>query len=137
MLEYKSPTFLEMPKMTSYVIEEPDENGPFGAKEVGQGPLLPIMPALANAIHDAVGVRIDQVPIGPHMVLDALKKKERGKDPRFGPGAFPEYDFGPPLKVPTPEEGGDGKALNVEDRGLRKDRDTMKDYKKVTGGSKS
>jgi 4-hydroxybenzoyl-CoA reductase alpha subunit len=136
-LEYKSPTFLEMPKMTSYVIEEPDENGPFGAKEVGQGPLLPIMPALANAIHDAVGVRIDQVPIGPHMVLDALKKKERGKDARFGPGAFPEYDFGTPLKVPTPDEGGDGKALNVEDRGLRKDRGTMKDYKKVTGGSKS
>ncbi|MEZ6196713.1 MAG: molybdopterin cofactor-binding domain-containing protein [Planctomycetota bacterium] len=135
LLEYKSPTFLEMPKMTSYVIEDPDPNGPFGAKEVGQGPLLPIMPALANAIFDAVGVRVDQVPIGPHMILDALRKKERGQPARYGPGAFPGYEFGTPLRVPTPAEGGDGKATNTEETGLRRDRGTMKDYRKVTGGS--
>ena len=75
LLEYKSPTFLDMPKMTTYVIEDPDPNGPFGAKEVGQGPLLPMMPALANAIYDAVGVRVDQVPIGPHMILKGLDDK--------------------------------------------------------------
>ncbi|MEE9393087.1 MAG: molybdopterin cofactor-binding domain-containing protein [Planctomycetota bacterium] len=135
MLEYKNPTFLDMPKMTSYVIEDPDPNGPFGAKEVGQGPLLPMMPALANAIFDAVGVRIDQVPIGPHMVLDALEKKARGQNPRFGPKAFPTYDFGTPLNVPTEAEGGDGKATNVEDAGLRKDRGTMPEHKK--GGARS
>ena len=72
MLEYKSPTFLEMPGVTTYFIEEPDGQGPFGAKEVGQGPLLPVMPALANAIHDAVGVRVNQVPITPDLVLKAL-----------------------------------------------------------------
>jgi 4-hydroxybenzoyl-CoA reductase subunit alpha len=112
LLEYKSPTFEEMPPVTTYLIEEPDPAGPFGAKEVGQGPLLPIPPACANAIFDAVGARIDQVPIHPHMVLKALEAGARGKEPRFGPTRFPEVDFGFTLKVPTPWEGGDGQASN-------------------------
>jgi hypothetical protein len=112
LLEYKSLTFEEMPPVTTYLIEEPDPAGPFGAKEVGQGPLLPIMPACANALYDAVGVRVDQVPIHPHMVLKALDEKAKGRAPRFGPGGFPDLDFGPTLKVPTPWEGGDGKASN-------------------------
>lgn len=112
LLEYKSLTFEEMPPVTTYLIEEPDPAGPFGAKEVGQGPLLPIMPACANAIFDAVGVRVDQVPIHPHHVLKALDAKARGKEARFGPTSFPEVDFGFTLKVPTPWEGGDGQASN-------------------------
>jgi 4-hydroxybenzoyl-CoA reductase subunit alpha len=112
LLEYKSPTFEEMPEVTTYLIEDPDPAGPYGAKEVGQGPLLPIMPACANAIYDAVGVRVDQVPIHPHMVLKALEAKARGKEPRFGPQSFPAIDFGFTLKVPTPWEGGDGRASN-------------------------
>jgi 4-hydroxybenzoyl-CoA reductase subunit alpha len=112
MLEYKSPTFMEMPPVTTYLIEEPDPQGPFGAKEVGQGPLLPIMPAVANAIHDAVGVRVDQVPIHPHMIARALAAKAKGEEPRFGPKGFPEVDFGETLRVPTPEQGGDGRAIN-------------------------
>lgn len=112
MLEYKSPTFHEMPPVTTYLIEDPDPQGPFGAKEVGQGPLLPIMPAVANAIHDAVGVRIDQSPIHPHMILKAMQEKAKGKEARFGPKDFPEVDFGETLLVPTPEQGGDGKAIN-------------------------
>ncbi len=112
MLEYKSPTFADMPPVTTYLIEDPDPQGPFGAKEVGQGPLLPIMPAVANAVFDAVGVRIDQVPIHPHMILSALQAKARGMAPRFGPTAFPEIDFGEPLRVLTPEQGGDGTASN-------------------------
>ena len=111
MLEYKSPTFLEMPPVTTYLIEEEDEQGPFGAKEVGQGPLLPVMPALANAIYDAVGARVDQIPIHPHMILSALARKSQGAEPRFGPNRFPEIDFGPTLEVPTPEQGGDGRAV--------------------------
>ena len=111
LLEYKSPTFCDMPPVTTYLIEEDDERGPFGAKEVGQGPLLPVLPALANAIHDAVGVRVDQVPIQPHMILSALDRKRQGAEPRFGPERFPEVDFGPVLEVPTPEQGGDGTAL--------------------------
>jgi hypothetical protein len=112
MLEYKSPTFADMPPVTSYLIEDPDPEGPFGAKEVGQGPLLPIMPAVANAIFDAVGARIDQVPIHPHMILKALQDGAKGKPARYGPGAFPAMDFGDTLVVPTPEEGGDGRAIH-------------------------
>jgi len=112
LLEYKSPTFPDMPPVTSYLIEEPDPQGPFGAKEVGQGPLLPVLPALANAIYDAVGVRVDQVPIHPHMVLKALQAKAKGDEPRFGPTTFPDVDYGETLIVPTPAEGGDGRAIN-------------------------
>ena len=71
MLEYKSPTTLDMPEVATFLIEDPDPNGPFGAKEVGQGPLLPIMPAVANAVYDAVGVRVDEVPITPEKILRA------------------------------------------------------------------
>jgi len=82
MLEYKSPGFHDMPEMTCYMIETNDERGPYGAKEAGQGPLLPIMPAMANAIFDAVGVRVDQVPIHPDMVLKGLQAREKGREPR-------------------------------------------------------
>jgi 4-hydroxybenzoyl-CoA reductase subunit alpha len=112
LLEYKSLTCEEMPPVTTYLIEAPDPAGPYGAKEVGQGPLLPIMPACANAIYDAVGVRVDQVPIHPHMVLKALAAKDKGKEPRCGPAGFPDIDFGFTLEVPTPWEGGDGRATN-------------------------
>lgn len=127
MLEYKSPTFHEMPPCTTYLIENPDPEGPFGAKEVGQGPLLPVMPALANAIHDAVGVRVDQIPIGPHMVRKALEDKAAGGEGRYGPAAFPEVDFGVPLLVPTPDEGGDGRAINQDSAGVRGGAGTMTD----------
>ena len=76
-------------EVDTYLIEDPDPNGPFGAKEVGQGPLLPVMPAVANAIYDAVGVRVDEVPITPDKVLKALEAKAAGKDARVGPTAFP------------------------------------------------
>jgi 4-hydroxybenzoyl-CoA reductase subunit alpha len=111
MLEYKSPTTLEMCDVFTYLVEDADPNGPFGAKEVGQGPLLPVMPAIANAVYDAVGVRIDEVPITPEKVLAALRAKRQGKDPRFGPRTVPEVSWPDPLKVLTPAEGGDGKEM--------------------------
>jgi 4-hydroxybenzoyl-CoA reductase subunit alpha len=116
LLEYKSPTTMEMPDVVTYLIEDPDANGPFGAKEVGQGPLLPIMPAVANAVFDAVGVRIDEVPVTPEKIVRALEEAERGKPARVGPGAFPEISWPEPLKVPPPWEGGDGKAVNEKPR---------------------
>jgi 4-hydroxybenzoyl-CoA reductase alpha subunit len=111
MLEYKSPTTLEMCDVKTYLIEDPDPNGPFGAKEVGQGPLLPVPPAVVNAIYDAVGVRIDEVPATPEKVLAAIRAKAQGKDGRFGPAGVPEIEWPAPIKVPTPAEGGDGKEL--------------------------
>ncbi len=111
-LEYKSPTSLDMPDVVTELIEEPDPRGPFGAKEVGQGPLLPIMPAVANAVYDAVGVRIDEVPISPEKIMKALAEKKAGRTPRFGPTHFPEIAWPEALRVPPPWEGGDGNAVN-------------------------
>lgn len=116
LLEYKSPTTLEMCDVVTYLVEDPDPNGPFGAKEVGQGPLLPVMPAVANAVYDAVGVRVDEVPITPEKVLKALRRKEKGEPPRYGPTAFPEIPWPEPIRVPPPWEGGDGKARATETR---------------------
>jgi 4-hydroxybenzoyl-CoA reductase subunit alpha len=116
MLEYKSPTSLDMPEVDTELIENPDPIGPFGAKEVGQGPLLPIMPAVANAVYDAVGVRIDEVPVTPEKILKALDDKAKGGPGRYGPGAFPEIAYPEPMIVPTPWEGGDGNATNDPER---------------------
>ena len=111
-LEYKSPTSLDMPDVFTELVEEPDPKGPFGAKEVGQGPLLPIMPAVANAVYDAVGVRIDEVPITPEKIMKTLAEKRAGRAPRFGPSHFPHIDWPEALRVPPPWEGGDGNAIN-------------------------
>lgn len=113
MLEYKSPTFLEMPEVETYLVEDPDKLGPFGAKEVGQGPLLPVMPALANAVYDAVGIRIDEIPITPEKILKGLELKAKGENPRIGPKGFPEVPWSKPMVVPPPWEGGDGKAVST------------------------
>jgi 4-hydroxybenzoyl-CoA reductase subunit alpha len=112
MLEYKSLTSLDMPEIVTELVEEPDPRGPFGAKEVGQGPLLPIMPAVANAVYDAVGVRIDEVPITPEKIMKALAEKKVGREPRFGPNHFPDVPWPESLRIPTPWEGGDGTAIN-------------------------
>jgi 4-hydroxybenzoyl-CoA reductase alpha subunit len=111
MLEYKSPTTMEMCDVKTYLIEDPDPNGPFGAKEVGQGPLLPVPPAVANAVYNAVGVRIDEVPLTPEKVLKALREKSKGRDGRFGPTAIPNTDWPEPLRVLTPAQGGDGREI--------------------------
>jgi 4-hydroxybenzoyl-CoA reductase alpha subunit len=111
-LEYKSPTSLDMPDIVTELVEEPDPRGPFGAKEVGQGPLLPIMPAVANAVYDAVGVRIDEVPITPEKIMKALAEKKAGRAPRCGPDHFPHVNWPESLRVPPPWEGGDGNAVN-------------------------
>jgi len=111
LLEYKSPTTLEMCDVVTYVIEDPDPNGPFGAKECGQGPLLPVPPAVANAVYDAVGVRIDEVPITPEKVFKALRAQAKGEEGRVGPKSFPEIPWPEPTRVPPPWEGGDGRAV--------------------------
>jgi 4-hydroxybenzoyl-CoA reductase subunit alpha len=121
MLEYKSPTFLEMPEVHTDFIESMDPSGPFGAKEVGQGPLLPIMPALANAVYDAVGVRVDEIPVTPEKILKGLRLKAAGKPARVGPAAFPDNVPWPePLLVTPPWAGGDGRASNAPARPSRR-----------------
>jgi hypothetical protein len=99
MLEYKSPTTLETPEIHTILVETDDPEGPFGAKEAGQGPLLPVIPAVANAVHDAVGVRIDETPISPEKVLKALELGRQGKPPRVGPDKLPLFRFPEPRAV--------------------------------------
>jgi 4-hydroxybenzoyl-CoA reductase subunit alpha len=121
MLEYKSPTTLEMPDVVTYLVEDADPNGPYGAKECGQGPLLPIMPAVCNAVFDAVGVRIDEIPVTPAKIHAALELKAKGKAARFGPEQVPAVDWPPPRVVRTPAQGGTGREeeLAEEPRGGR------------------
>jgi 4-hydroxybenzoyl-CoA reductase alpha subunit len=81
LLDYKLPTTLDTPEIETILIEIPDQEGPFGGKEAGQGPLNPTIPAIANAVYDAIGVRIDEVPITPDKVLRALKAQAPGARP--------------------------------------------------------
>jgi 4-hydroxybenzoyl-CoA reductase alpha subunit len=99
MLDYKSPTTLEIPDIHTYLVETDDPEGPFGAKEAGQGPLLPVIPAIANAVYHAVGVRIDEVPITPDKVLRGLELKRQGKPARIGPDRLPVMQWKEPLVV--------------------------------------
>jgi 4-hydroxybenzoyl-CoA reductase alpha subunit len=119
-LEYKSPTSLDMPEIYTDLVEDPDPEGPFGAKEVGQGPLLPIMPAVANAVFDAVGVRVDEIPVTPEKILKALQAKAQGKPGRYGRASFPDIAWPETLLVAPPWEGGDGTASNESERKAKK-----------------
>jgi CO/xanthine dehydrogenase Mo-binding subunit len=103
MLEYKSPTFLETPLIETFIVESDDPEGPYGAKEAGQGPLLPIPPALVAAVHDALGVWIDEVPVTPEKVLRTLEAKAKGQVPRYGPKSFPVVPYPPPIAVQPPD----------------------------------
>ncbi len=75
LLDYKIPTSLDTPEMASLIVESIDPEGPYGAKEAGEGPLHPSIPAIANAIYDAVGVRIDRMPFSPPAVWRALQAR--------------------------------------------------------------
>ena len=82
LLDYKIPTFLETPEIEVILVETDDPEGPYGAKEAGEGPLNPFPPAFANAVYDAIGIRFDKVPITPTDVLKALRRAPQPKSPR-------------------------------------------------------
>ncbi len=103
LLDYKIPTALEMPPVHTILVESIDPEGPYGAKEVGQGPLLPVIPAVANAIHDALGIHVDEVPITPDKIVAALRDLSRGGTGRFGPRSIPDFEFHEPIRVEPPE----------------------------------
>jgi 4-hydroxybenzoyl-CoA reductase alpha subunit len=73
LLDYRIPTSLDCPEFVSLIVESNDPEGPYGAKEAGEGPLHPSLPAIANAIYDAVGVRLDRLPFTPDRVWSALR----------------------------------------------------------------
>jgi 4-hydroxybenzoyl-CoA reductase subunit alpha len=99
MLEYKSPSATESPEIEAIIVESIDPEGPFGAKEASEGSLAATIPAIANAIYDAVGVRLREAPFTPERVLAAIKAKHsekkaleitRGDDPVM-PTTFREH----------------------------------------------
>ena len=74
-LDYKIPTALDMPVLSRVIVESNDENGPFGAKGVGNSPVINMAPAIANAVYRAVGVRIKELPVTPEKILESLEEK--------------------------------------------------------------
>ena len=77
LLEYKMATMLDVPDVETLLIESVDPEGPFGAKECGEGSLHPSIPAVVNAIYDAVGIWLHDAPITPEAVLEALRKRKK------------------------------------------------------------
>jgi len=76
LLEYKTPGILDSPVIESIIVESAESEGPFGAKEAGEGSLAAVIPAVANAVYDAVGVRITELPITPEKIIKALQQKK-------------------------------------------------------------
>jgi 4-hydroxybenzoyl-CoA reductase alpha subunit len=81
LLDYRMPTTLDAPEIDAMIVESVDPEGPYGAKEAGEGPLHSVIPALANAIYDAVGIRLRRLPFTPGAVLDALEEREAQSAP--------------------------------------------------------
>ncbi len=127
LLEYRSPSSVESPEIEPIIVESIDPEGPFGAKECSEGSLAATIPAIANAIYDAVGIRLHEAPFTPERVLAALRSQKSAKpinmtegiDPT-APSKFREHGGslwfrgkGPerhpldPARRATPEVGGD------------------------------
>ena len=77
--EYKIPTMLDMPQIKTIIVESNEPNGPFGAKEVGEGAIMPTIPAILNAVYDAIGVRLHELPMTPERVYMAIQEAKKGK----------------------------------------------------------
>jgi 4-hydroxybenzoyl-CoA reductase subunit alpha len=103
-LDYKVPSVYEMPEVITFLVETDEPRAPFSAKEVGQGPLLCVIPAVVNAVADALGVRVDEVPVTPEKVLKALDEQRKGRPARVGPVKVPAFSFPAPQRVPRPQE---------------------------------
>jgi 4-hydroxybenzoyl-CoA reductase subunit alpha len=98
LLEYQLPTSLETPEIEVFIVETDDPEGPYGAKEAGEGPENPIVPAIANAVTQATGVRLDVTPVGPDRLYRALhaRPNERAQVVSVPKAAFPA-----PERVPA------------------------------------
>ncbi|MEO8727664.1 MAG: molybdopterin cofactor-binding domain-containing protein [Acidobacteriaceae bacterium] len=91
MLEYKSPSAVESPEIECYIVESIDPEGPYGAKEASEGSLAAVIPAVANAIYEAVGIRLHEAPFTPERVLSALRaQRSDGKKIEMTGGVDPE-----------------------------------------------
>ena len=76
LLEYKMPTMLEVPELVADFVETEDPHGPYGAKALGEPPIVSVLPAIANAVYDAIGLRLDDAPFTPQKVLKAIQRQK-------------------------------------------------------------
>jgi len=86
--EYKIPTCVDVPTIEAVVVESGEPNGPYGAKEVGEGGIMPTIPAIMNAVHDATGVRFRELPLTPERVLMAMKERRETGNVTFASDAL-------------------------------------------------
>jgi 4-hydroxybenzoyl-CoA reductase subunit alpha len=84
LLEYKIPAPQQMPEVEILLVGDDDPDGPFGAKEAGEGPLVATLPAVGNALYDAIGCRFTELPITPDRVVRALELREKERRPWKG-----------------------------------------------------
>jgi 4-hydroxybenzoyl-CoA reductase subunit alpha len=78
-LDYRFPTIADSPPIETFIVEARDPNGPFGAKEASEGALAGFLPALTNAIADAIGIRPGELPVTPESIFEALRKRRRAE----------------------------------------------------------
>jgi 4-hydroxybenzoyl-CoA reductase subunit alpha len=111
LLEYRTPSAAESPEIEAIIVESVDPEGPFGAKEAGEGSLAATIPAIANAIYDAVGIRLREAPFTPDRVLAALRAQKGSARIDLTEGVDPS----------EPEHFRDfGGALRYEDKGQQR-----------------
>ncbi|MCB9905434.1 MAG: molybdopterin-dependent oxidoreductase [Planctomycetes bacterium] len=79
LLDYRLPTSVDTPELHALIVESIDPEGPYGAKEAGEGPLHPSIPAISNAVFDAVGIRLTHLPFTPGKVIAALAAKREAE----------------------------------------------------------
>ena len=75
--DYKIPTIENTPYMKGFVLETPDKGGPYGARGIGEQPMIAVGPAIANALADALGIEMNTFPMTPERVLKAIQEKEK------------------------------------------------------------
>ena len=84
MLDYRVPTIQDSPPIEVGIVESMDPHGPFGAKEAGEGSLAAFLPALTNALADAIGIRFNDLPVTPDRVFEAIEKRKRALEKKGG-----------------------------------------------------
>jgi CO/xanthine dehydrogenase Mo-binding subunit len=108
LLDYRMPTALDLPKINVELIEVPASDGPYGVRGAGEVPIVPPAAAVANAIYQAVGARMDRLPMSPENVLAAMRAAGDGADRRTrwleGNDASDEAGGGAAVGVDVPED---------------------------------
>lgn len=104
LLEYRLPTSLETPEIETILVQAIDPEGPYGAKEAGEGPQNPVVPAIVNAVFQATGIRFDDIPLNADKVYLALHKKANRREI---PLSVPDFRFPEPERPVLREYYGD------------------------------